>query len=79
MAECDFSRPFIAGYDSSPSRRGPARRRSRPARPEISRFPEYRELTHMPVSTTTLDRIGARDGALVRFAFRSLDGVCIQD
>jgi hypothetical protein len=33
----------------------------------------------MPVSTTTLDRIGARDGALVRFAFRSLDGVCIQD
>ena len=23
MAECDFSRPFIAGYGSSPSRRGP--------------------------------------------------------
>jgi hypothetical protein len=26
MAECDFSRPFIAGYGSSPSRHGPARR-----------------------------------------------------
>jgi hypothetical protein len=44
MAECDFSRPFIAGYGSSPSRHGPARRRSRPARHETSRFPKYRGL-----------------------------------
>jgi hypothetical protein len=50
VAECDFSRLFVAGYGSSPSRHG---RRGRPARCEISRFPKYRELTHMPGSTTT--------------------------
>ena len=26
VAECDFSRPFVAGYGSSPSRHGPTRR-----------------------------------------------------
>ena len=63
MAECDFSRPFIAGYGSSPSRHGPARRRSRPAGHEISRFPKYRELTHMPGSPTTPDQSDARGDA----------------
>jgi hypothetical protein len=63
MAECDFSRPFIAGYGSSPSRHGPARRRSRPAGHETSRFPKYRELTHMPGSPTTPDQTDARGDA----------------
>ena len=40
VAECDFSRLFVAGYGSSPSRHG---RRGRPARCEISGFPTYRE------------------------------------
>ena len=42
---------------------GPARRRSRPARHEISRFPKYRELTHMPGSPTTPDQSDARGDA----------------
>jgi hypothetical protein len=79
MAECDFSRPFITGYGSSPSRHGPARRRGRPAIHEISRFPKYRELTHMPGSTTTPDRRALAKPCLPYFAFRSVNGVGIRN
>ncbi len=78
MAECNSSPPFIAGYGSSPSRRGPARRRGRPAGHEVSRFPEYRELMHMPGSATTPDQTGARDDAPVCFAFRGVNGVGVR-
>ena len=46
VAESDFSRLFVAGYGSSPSRH---RRRGRPARCEISRFPKYRAYAHARV------------------------------
>jgi hypothetical protein len=41
---------------------------------EISRFP-YKELLHMPGSSTTPGRPGARDGAPDRVAFRSVNNV----
>src|SRR5437763_13373005 len=57
MAGSDFSRPFVIGYGSSPSRCGP------PAPPdggrEISRFP-CKERARMPGSSTTQGRSGTR-------------------
>ena len=44
---------------------GPARRRSRPARRETSRFPRYKELTHVPGSSTTPDRCSRYRASLV--------------
>jgi len=41
---------------------------------KISRFP-YKERPHMPGSTTTPRRLGARDIAPLRIAFRSVDSV----
>jgi hypothetical protein len=70
IAECDFSRSFIVGYGSSPSRRGP----EQDAKPslltnrEISRFPR-KERPHMPRSPTTPGRLGTRAGAPIRIAF----------
>jgi hypothetical protein len=74
MADCDFSRPFIIGYGSSPSRHGPAGRRSRPAR-----LSKYRELTHMPGSSTTPDQTSSRDDAPPCVGFRSVNSVGVQN
>jgi hypothetical protein len=41
---------------------------------EISRFP-YKKLPHMPGSATTPKRLGARDSAPLRVAFRTVDSV----
>ena len=76
MAESDFPRPCIIGYGSSPSRCGPAA--ARPARRGISRFP-HKELPHMPGSSTTPGRPGARDDAPVRVAFRLRNSVGTRD
>ena len=72
MAESDSSPPCIIGFGSSPSRCGP--RNSRAAKVEVSRFP-VEELTDMPGSSTTQDRICARVDAHPRFAFRCDNGV----
>ncbi len=48
------------------------------AEPEISRFP-CKELPHMPGSSTTPDRTGARDNAPVRVAFRDSEHVGTRD
>src|SRR6202043_1309136 len=45
---------------------------------EISRFPS-KELLHMPVSTTTPGRLGARTIAPIRIAFRQRNDVGTQD
>jgi len=45
---------------------------------EISRFPS-KERPHMPVSTTTLGRLGARNIAPIRVAFRQRNDVGTQD
>ena len=76
----DFSRWCIIGCGSSPSRCGPEQH----AAPlllvdrEISRFPNKKRL-HMPVSVTTPDRLGARDGAPVHVAFHIRNCVGIRD
>ena len=57
MAESDSSPPCIAGFGSSPSRRGPLTLRA--AKVEVSRFP-VEELAYMPGSSTTQDRVCAR-------------------
>ena len=57
MARSDFLDSSITGFGSSPSRYGPGN--PPPAKPKISRFP-YKELPHMPVSSTTPGRTGAR-------------------
>ena len=46
-------------------------------KPEISRFP-CKERAHMPVSSTTPGRLGARDCAPARGAFRLDDSVSTQ-
>ena len=74
MAESDFSRSFIGGYSSSPSHRGPGCFHEHLADQESSRFP-YKKLLHMPGSATTPRRLGARDTAPLRVAFRSVDSV----
>jgi hypothetical protein len=48
------------------------------ANPEISRFP-CKKRPYMPGSQTTPDRPSAREIALVRFAFRSDNGVGIRN
>ena len=77
MAECDFSRPFIAGYGSSPSPHGPARWRSRPA-------------GHRPPGSLNTESLRTCQGLRPRrtegrsrnapplFAFRSVNGVGIR-
>jgi hypothetical protein len=45
---------------------------------EISRFPR-KERPHMPVSATTPDRLGARDVASIRFAFRQRNNVSVRE
>ena len=45
---------------------------------EISRFPS-KERPHMPVSTTTPGRLGARTIAPIRVAFRQRNDVGTQD
>ncbi len=45
---------------------------------EISRFPS-KELPHMPVSTTTPGRLGARTIAPIRVAFRQRNDVGTRD
>jgi hypothetical protein len=45
---------------------------------EISRFPS-KERAHMPVSQTTLGRLGARVIAPIRVAFRQRNNVGTQD
>ena len=67
MAESDFPRPCIIGYGSSPSRCVPGFWRL--VRRGISRFP-CNELPHMPGSSTTPGRLGARVHAPIRVAFR---------
>ena len=47
------------------------------AKPEISRFPNEKPL-HMPGSSTTPGRIGARIGAPIRVAFRVVERVGTQ-
>jgi hypothetical protein len=73
MAESDSPRPCIIGYGSSPSRCGPDRQRAGVGR-GVSRFPR-KERPHMPVSTTTPGRLGARDIAPIRIAFRQRNDV----
>ena len=68
VAGSDSSPSCIAGFGSSPSRRGPLD--SRAAKVEVSRFP-VEERTYMPGPSTTQDRTCARVGAHPRFAFRS--------
>jgi hypothetical protein len=48
------------------------------AKPETSRFPR-KELPHMPGSSTTPGRAGARNNASVHVAFRDSDHVGTQD
>src|SRR5208337_917284 len=60
VAGSDSSPSCIAGFGSSPSRRGPLD--SRAAKVEVSRFP-VEERTYMPRSSTTQDRTCARVGA----------------
>src|SRR5208337_1198513 len=72
QAESDPSSPCIIGFGSSPSRCGPLT--SRAAKVEVSRFP-VEELSYMPGSSTTQDRICARVDAHPRFAFRCDNGV----
>jgi hypothetical protein len=48
------------------------------AEPEISRFPR-KELPHMPGSSTTPGRTGARDNAPVHVAFRDSEHVGTRD
>jgi len=45
---------------------------------EISRFPS-KERAHMPVSKTTPGRLGARDIAPIRVAFRQRNDVSTQE
>jgi len=71
--ESDFSGSCIIGFDSSSSRCGPGGVRPQ-AKPETSRFP-YKELPHMPGSSTTPGWAAARTNALVHVAFRVSDHV----
>jgi len=48
------------------------------AKPETSRFP-YKKLPHMPGSTTTPGRMGARDDVPIHVAFRESDHVGTRD
>jgi hypothetical protein len=45
---------------------------------ETSRFPR-KERPHMSVSATTPDRLGARDVASIRFAFRQRNNVSVRE
>jgi hypothetical protein len=77
MAESDFPRPYIIGYVP----RLPDANQSvllRLVRRRISRCP-HNELPHMPGSSTTPGRPGARAHAPVRVAFRFRNGVGTRD
>src|SRR5271166_1416341 len=72
MTESDFSGSCTVGYDSV----FPTRTCGIPpqAKPETSRFP-YKELPHMPGSSTTPGWAAARTNAPVHVAFRDSDHV----
>jgi hypothetical protein len=75
MAGSDFSRSYIIGLRllAFPTRASAARLLAL-ADHEISRFPS-KERPHMPVSPTTPGRLGARDIAHIRIAFRQRNDV----